>query len=337
MLYLGTQVLILLDLSYVSRFWTQFEAWLSMQFATPDGLKSAVGTQNTRHHIVAIQNAAAQSDMFTKMLIDQWAIKTPDEAFEFLSKPDVTVTNQSDKEGQLPKIKSLGETVQGAFKALGAQLQQRVAASEDAAARAKAALEAFEVESDAKAGDGHPLKAAATRAEREAAAARAGKETHRQAIAHGVTPMVMERQSVEAARKVEVEAEAKAARERAAMESKAARERAAAPAREAKAAKGWRSEFRGPCEDCCCCCSSCVSADGSTLYGCVPTKYDYLLPLCLHTCLCPQQGGHPCPGGRDCVDKVCGLLLVNTFLCCCQDEDPDAVRRPAAHDVVGIG
>ena len=31
MLYLGTTVLILLDLSYVSRFWTQFEAWLSMQ------------------------------------------------------------------------------------------------------------------------------------------------------------------------------------------------------------------------------------------------------------------------------------------------------------------
>ena len=27
-LYLGTSVLILLDLSYVSRFWTQFEAWL---------------------------------------------------------------------------------------------------------------------------------------------------------------------------------------------------------------------------------------------------------------------------------------------------------------------
>ena len=320
MLYLGTQVLILLDLSYVSRFWTQFEAWLSMQFATPDGLKSAVGTQNTRHHIVAIQNAAAQSDVFTKILIDQWATKTPQQAFEFLSKPDVTVTNQSDKEGQLPKIKSLGETVQGAFKALGAQLQQRVAASEEEAARAKAALEAFEVENDVKAGENNPLKAAATRAEREAAAARAGNETHRQAIAHGVAPMVMEReegrQLVEAARKVE--AEAKAARERPAMEAKAAEERAAAAAREAKAAKGWRSEFRGPCEDCCCC-SSCVSADGSTLCCCVPTKYDYILPLGLHACLCPQQGGDPCPARGDgaCSDNVLGFLFANTCLCCC--------------------
>ena len=104
MLYLGTTVLILVDLSYVSRFWTQFEAWLSMQFATPQGLKSAVGTPNARHHIIPIQNAAAQADMFRKMLVDQWANTTPLEAFEFLSKPDVTVTNQSDKDMQLPKI-----------------------------------------------------------------------------------------------------------------------------------------------------------------------------------------------------------------------------------------
>ena len=33
MLFLGTTVLILYDLSYASRFWTQFEAWLGMQFA----------------------------------------------------------------------------------------------------------------------------------------------------------------------------------------------------------------------------------------------------------------------------------------------------------------
>ena len=58
MLYLGTTVLILYDLSYASRFWTQFEAWLGMQFATPSGLKSAVGTENARYHIVCIQNAA---------------------------------------------------------------------------------------------------------------------------------------------------------------------------------------------------------------------------------------------------------------------------------------
>eukprot|EP00900_Chrysochromulina_parva_P018879 jgi/Chrpa1/26993/Chrysochromulina_OHIO_Genome00008865-RA len=112
MLYLGTTVLILFDLSYLSRFWTQFEAWLGMQFATPNGLKSAVGTEYARHHIVCIQNAAAQSELYTKALTDQWATKTPQQAFDFLSKPDVTVTNASDKQDQLPKIMKLDATMQ---------------------------------------------------------------------------------------------------------------------------------------------------------------------------------------------------------------------------------
>jgi hypothetical protein len=123
MLYLGTTVLILFDLSYLSRFWTQFEAWLSMQFATPNGLKSAVGAKYARHHIVCIQNASDQSELYTKALVDTWASKTPQQAFYFLSKPDVTVTNQSDKQGQLPKIKALDATVRGAFQAVMATMQ----------------------------------------------------------------------------------------------------------------------------------------------------------------------------------------------------------------------
>ncbi len=118
MLFLGTTVLILYDLSYASRFWTQFEAWLGMQFATPNGLKSAVGTKYARHHIVCIQYAADQAELHTKMLVDTWANKTPQQAFDFLSKPDVTVTNQSDKQGQLPKIMALDATVRGAFQAV---------------------------------------------------------------------------------------------------------------------------------------------------------------------------------------------------------------------------
>jgi hypothetical protein len=122
MLYLGTTVLILFDLSYLSRFWTQFEAWLSMQYATPNGLKSAVGTKYARYHIVCIQNAAAQAELYTKALVDTWANETPQQAHDILSKPDVTVTNQSDKRDQLPKIKALDATVQGAFQAVSAQL-----------------------------------------------------------------------------------------------------------------------------------------------------------------------------------------------------------------------
>ena len=251
MLYLGTTVLILLDLSYGSRFWTQFEAWLSMQFATPGGLKPAIGTQNVRHHIVCIQNAAAQAQTHIKLLTDQWADKTPQEAFEFLKKPDVTVTNMSDKEGQLPKIKMLNATVQAAFKAVDAQLQHRV-------------------------------KVSAGAGPHEATAAREAARLHAKAIKRGVRPIVMEREEA-------MEAE-EAAKKRAAAEAKAAQERAWAE-------QGARfSQFQGPCKECCippayCC----VSSDGAEVYGCVPTENDYVLPLCLHMCLCPQQGCNPCP------------------------------------------
>ena len=37
LLYLGCSVLILMDRSYLSRFWTQFEAWLSMQQPSASG------------------------------------------------------------------------------------------------------------------------------------------------------------------------------------------------------------------------------------------------------------------------------------------------------------
>ena len=148
MLYLGTTVLILLDLSYDARFWTQFESWLAMQYAMPDGLKPAKGTHNERHHIVCIQNAAEQADHSTKGLEDRWATKTPDEAHRFLSKHNVVVTCQKDKEGQLPKIKELDTTVQCTFLDLAEQLEHKVANGIAAKAQSQAALDAFKTEHD---------------------------------------------------------------------------------------------------------------------------------------------------------------------------------------------
>ena len=40
-LYVGCSVLILIDRSTMSRFWTQFECWLSCLVATADGFSSA--------------------------------------------------------------------------------------------------------------------------------------------------------------------------------------------------------------------------------------------------------------------------------------------------------
>ena len=36
-------------------------------------------------------------------------------------------------------------------------------------------------------------------------------------------------------------------------------------------------------------CYCCVSADNAYIYGCVPMTHDYILPGCLHLCLCPHQ------------------------------------------------
>ena len=44
-------------------------------------------------------------------LTDMWATKTPQQAFEILSKPDVSVTNESDKQMQLPKILAIDRRV----------------------------------------------------------------------------------------------------------------------------------------------------------------------------------------------------------------------------------
>ena len=120
LLYLGTRVLILLDLSYIGRFWTLFEAWLSMQAAHPEGLTPATREQQ-RFDIVPIHGA---NRLTGESLKSMGAEKTPKEAYDLLKEPDVTVTNQGDKDIQLEKLLQLDKEV---FKAMsyGAPISQR--------------------------------------------------------------------------------------------------------------------------------------------------------------------------------------------------------------------
>ena len=100
-LYLSCRVLILLDLSYVSRFWTQFEAFLAMRTVSATGLGSlpdltaaaASSPLACRYTIVPLHNATMA---LAEQLVLMWAKKTPEEAHAVLSQPDVTVTNQRD-------------------------------------------------------------------------------------------------------------------------------------------------------------------------------------------------------------------------------------------------
>jgi hypothetical protein len=105
LLYLTCSVLILMDRSYMNRFWTQFEAYLSMRAITSDGLTNAEDPQArvtimTLHGLHALQG---------NVLLLEWSNKTPDEAHAILAGQDVIVTNQSDKDIQLAKLKVLNE------------------------------------------------------------------------------------------------------------------------------------------------------------------------------------------------------------------------------------
>ena len=106
LLYLFCSVLILLDGSYMSRFWTQFEAFLSFRKVTASGLGPTPLTER-RDAIICIHNADPEFD--PPKLRKMWGDRTVDEAHEVLAKPDVEVTNKKDKEVQLPKLQRLND------------------------------------------------------------------------------------------------------------------------------------------------------------------------------------------------------------------------------------
>ena len=93
----------------MSRFWTQFEAWLACQMITDEGLIGA-GPTDRRCKVTCIRGARDLDEM-ESTLFKMWRYRTPQEAHAVLVSPDVTVTNQRDKNAQLPKILTLATQV----------------------------------------------------------------------------------------------------------------------------------------------------------------------------------------------------------------------------------
>ena len=114
-LYLTAHVLILLDGSYKSRFWTLTEAWCSMQTVTSDGLRPATEAER-RYTITCIHNADDEYD--AKGLVSKVSQKTPTEMYDILKLPDVNVTNAKDKDAMLPKILEIDTHVIDTFQKL---------------------------------------------------------------------------------------------------------------------------------------------------------------------------------------------------------------------------
>jgi len=107
LLFLGSRVLILCDRTYTTRFWTLFEAWISMQMATDDGLVPAP-REKRRCDIVPIHLASSITASELETLV---AGKSLDQIYAMLGSPDIQVTNQKDKGMQLAKLLSLDHQV----------------------------------------------------------------------------------------------------------------------------------------------------------------------------------------------------------------------------------
>merc|ERR1712061_410986 len=88
-LYLGLEVLLLVDLPYHSRFWTLFEAWLSMQKPSTSGLTPAPLSKR-RAHIRWVR------DVDKAFVDERWATRTPELMYELLSSAEVVVSNKRD-------------------------------------------------------------------------------------------------------------------------------------------------------------------------------------------------------------------------------------------------
>ena len=104
LLYLGLSVHILCDASYISRFWTCMEAWLSMQMPSNDGLLPVTDPSKLRCTITCILNAKSSPEMYKQALIDTWSKKTCYDVYDNLARPDVVVTNTKDKAIQASRV-----------------------------------------------------------------------------------------------------------------------------------------------------------------------------------------------------------------------------------------
>ena len=107
-LYLTSHVLILLDNTYMARFWTLMEAWCAMMTATSGGVRASTEAER-RYTITCIHEA--DPDFSRPMLVKKLSTKSPAEVATMLASPDVAVTNKKDKETMLPIVAKTDEHV----------------------------------------------------------------------------------------------------------------------------------------------------------------------------------------------------------------------------------
>uniref|UniRef100_A0A7S4VDW4 Heterokaryon incompatibility domain-containing protein n=1 Tax=Alexandrium monilatum TaxID=311494 RepID=A0A7S4VDW4_9DINO len=108
-IYLGAKVLSLVNSTYTRRFWPQFEYILANRAISERGFEPSFG-RNTVRCIQSLEQVTAEQ---SRTLRAQWGEKTIAEAIEILGKPDVKVTNASDKTVLLGKLPDLEDELAG--------------------------------------------------------------------------------------------------------------------------------------------------------------------------------------------------------------------------------
>ena len=111
-LYLGARVLILLDRSYMGRFWTVLEAWIAMRKADASGLVESTIKDDKRWSVMCpYETDVAVSEQWRRTLEMDYLHKSLEDTKATLLSPDIEVTNKKDKETQIPKLTALNEQV----------------------------------------------------------------------------------------------------------------------------------------------------------------------------------------------------------------------------------
>jgi len=123
LLFLGLSVLVVMDQQYVGRFWTVWEAWLSMRgFGGVLGLE-AVSDKKLRVIFLLTGNATIDH---AKLFRKQWGRMTPQDVYAALARDDILVTNESDKDAQLQVLQALPDRCKIAFMQASAALRSMV-------------------------------------------------------------------------------------------------------------------------------------------------------------------------------------------------------------------
>lgn len=120
LLFLGFPILILLDFSYMGRFWTSYEFFLSTREIEHSG-ELVQAASNSRTKIVCM---GAVDDVIREPMLKTWSSCSLEQAHAKLAKVDIVVTNQTDKEQQLKVLTRLRDLIPFMHRVLPPHLRQ---------------------------------------------------------------------------------------------------------------------------------------------------------------------------------------------------------------------